>query len=222
MWEVDHKECLALKNWYFQTVMLEKTLESPLDSKEIKPVNPKGNESWICTGRTDDEAEALIFWPADAELTLWKSPWCWERLKAGEGDDRGWDDFTTSSTWWTQVWVNSGRWWRTGKPGKLQFMGLQRVGCNLETEQQEKQQNISAAAYVKSFWSLEEKMTIYMSHILSFWWLWNILDFPCGSACKESACSAGDLGSIPGLGRSPGGGNGYPLLVILSIHLHNR
>ena len=84
-----------------------------------------------------------------------------------------------------------------------------------------KQQNISTAAYVRSFWSLEEKMTIDMNHIFSFWWLWNILDFPCGSAGKESACSAEDLDSIPELERSPGEGKGYPLLVILSICLHN-
>ena len=58
--ELDHKERWALKNWYFWTVLLEKTLESPLDSKEIKPVNPKGNQPWIFIGRTDDEAEALI------------------------------------------------------------------------------------------------------------------------------------------------------------------
>ena len=66
IWELDYKEGLALKNWCFWTVVLEKTLESPLDSKEIKPVNPKGNQSWIFTGRTDAEAEAPIFWPPDA------------------------------------------------------------------------------------------------------------------------------------------------------------
>ena len=70
MWELDHKEGWALKNWYFQTVVLEKTLESPLDSKEIKPVNPKGNQPWIFFGRTDAEAEAPYFghlmWRADS------------------------------------------------------------------------------------------------------------------------------------------------------------
>ena len=65
MWELDHKEGWAPKNWYFQTVVLEKTLESPLDHKEIKPVNPKENQSWIFIGRTDTEAEALILWPPD-------------------------------------------------------------------------------------------------------------------------------------------------------------
>ena len=67
MWELDRKEGWALKNWCFQIVMLEKILESPLDSKEINPVNPKGNQLWIFIGRTDAEAEAPIFWPPDAK-----------------------------------------------------------------------------------------------------------------------------------------------------------
>ena len=62
LWELDHKEGWALKNWCFRTVVLEKTLESPLDSKEIKPVNPKGNQPWIFIGRTDAKVEALILW----------------------------------------------------------------------------------------------------------------------------------------------------------------
>ena len=75
MWELDHKEGWALKNWCFQTVMLEKTLVSPLDSKKIKSVNLKGNQSWIFTGRNDAEAEALILWPPDAKNWLiWKDP----------------------------------------------------------------------------------------------------------------------------------------------------
>ena len=68
--ELDHKEGWALKNWCFQTVMLEKIPESPLDSKEIQPVNPKGNQSWIFIGRTDAEAETLILWPPDARNWL--------------------------------------------------------------------------------------------------------------------------------------------------------
>ena len=69
------------------------------------------------------------------ELTHLKSPWCWERLKAGgEGDDRGWDGWMVSLTQWTWVWVNSGSWWWTGRPGVLQFMGLQRVGHDSVTE----------------------------------------------------------------------------------------
>ena len=67
MWELDHKEGWAQKNWFFWTVVLEKTLESPLDCKDIKPVNPKGNQSWMFIGRTDAEAEVLILWPPDAK-----------------------------------------------------------------------------------------------------------------------------------------------------------
>ena len=82
----------------FWTVALEMTLESPFDYKEIKSVNPKGNQLWIFIGRTDAEAEAPVLWP-DAK-NLWKRPWCWERMKArGEGDDRGWDG------WWHH-WLN--------------------------------------------------------------------------------------------------------------------
>ena len=97
MGELDNKEGWALKNWCFQTVVLEKTLESPLACKEIKLVNAKGNQPWILIGRTDPEAEAPICWPCE-ELTHWKRPWCWARLKAGgEGDDRGWDDLIDMS-----------------------------------------------------------------------------------------------------------------------------
>ena len=70
MWELDHEESWLLKNWWFWTVVLEKTLESPLDCKKIKPVHPKGNQSWIFIGRTDAEAEAPILWPPDAKNWL--------------------------------------------------------------------------------------------------------------------------------------------------------
>ena len=124
MWELGHKEGWAPKNWCFWIVLLEKTLESPLDYKEMKPVNPKGNQPWIFTGRTDAEAEAPILWPPDPEPTHWKRPWCWERLRAGEEEgDREWDGWMTSPTQWTWVWTNSGRWWRTRKLGLLQSMG---------------------------------------------------------------------------------------------------
>ena len=70
MWELDYKESWVLKNWCFCTVVLEKTLESPLDCKEIQPVHPKGNQSWVFTGRTDVEAETTIFWPPDEKSWL--------------------------------------------------------------------------------------------------------------------------------------------------------
>ena len=100
MWELEYKENWVLKNWCFWTVVLEKTLESPLDCKEIQPVHPKGDQSWIFIGRTDAEAETPVLWPPDArKLTPRKRPWCWERLKAGrEGDDRRWDGWMASVT----------------------------------------------------------------------------------------------------------------------------
>ena len=75
MWELDYKESWVWKNWYFWTAVLEKSLESPLDCKEIQPVHPKGNQSWIFIGRTDVEAEILILWPPDVKNWLiWKDP----------------------------------------------------------------------------------------------------------------------------------------------------
>ena len=114
---------------------VRKTLENLLDKKEIQPVHPKGDQSWVFIGRTDVEAETPILWATCCkELTHWKRPWCWERLKVGEGDDRGWDGWMASLTQWTWVWVNSGSWWWTGTPGMLQSMGSQRVGHDWETE----------------------------------------------------------------------------------------
>ena len=92
MWELDHKEGWTPKNWCFWTVVLEKTLESPLDCTEIKSVHPKGNQSWIFIGRTDAEAPIVLATWCE-ELTHWKRPWCWERLKAeGEVEEEmvGW------------------------------------------------------------------------------------------------------------------------------------
>ena len=90
MWELDCEESWAPKNWCFWTVVLEKTLESPLDCKEIQPVYPKGDQSWVFLGRNDAKAETPILWPPHAELTHRKRPWFWEGLGAGgEGDDRG-------------------------------------------------------------------------------------------------------------------------------------
>ena len=127
MWEWDYKDSWALKNWFFWTVVLEKTFGSSLDCKEIQPIHPKGEQSWIFIGRTDVEAETPILSATWCEeLTHLKRPWCWERLRAGgEGDDTGWDGWMVSPTQWTWAWVNSRSWWRTGRPGVLQSMGLQ-------------------------------------------------------------------------------------------------
>ena len=112
-----YKKGWQLKNWGLQTMVLEKTLESPLDSKEIKPVNPKGNQLWIFIGRTDAEIEVPILCIPDAKSRLIRKDLDAgkERLKAGgEGYGRGWDGCMASSTQWTGVWAISGRWWRSG------------------------------------------------------------------------------------------------------------
>ena len=129
MWEVDYKESWALKNWCFWTVVLEKTLESPLDCKEIQAVHSEGDQPWHFFGRNDAKAETPVLWPPHVKSWLIGKDWCWEGLVAGgEGDDRGWDGWMASLTHWTWVWVNSGSWWWTGRPGVLRFMGLQRAG----------------------------------------------------------------------------------------------
>ena len=101
---------------------------------ELQPVNPKGNQSWIFIGKTDTEAEIPILWPPDVKNWLIWRLRCWERLKAGEGDDRGWDGWMASPTWCTWIWISSRRWWWTGNPGMMQFMGSQRVRHDGETE----------------------------------------------------------------------------------------
>ena len=136
MWELDYKENWAPKNWCFWTLVLEKTLESPLGCKEIKPVSPKGYQSWIFIGRTEAEAETSILWPPDVKSWLiGKDPDAEKRLKVeGEGHNRGWDGWMASPTQWTWVWVSSGSRWWTGKPGMMQSMGLQRVIHDWATE----------------------------------------------------------------------------------------
>ena len=146
-----------LRNWCFWTVVLKKTLESPLDSKEIQPVNPRGNQSGIFIGRTD-EAETPILWPPDGKNGLTgKRPWCWERLKAGgEGDDRGWDGWMGSQTQWTWVWVGSRSWWWTGRPGVLQYTGSQRVEHDRATTQ-----NLTYAFYKYSIVNSKDHLIIW-------------------------------------------------------------
>ena len=120
MWEPDHKKGWTLKNWCFQIVMLEKTLQSPLDSKELKPVNPKENQPWILIGRTNAEAEALIFWLSDAKSwqLIGKDPDAGKgRRQKGEEGSRGWDSWVASLIQWTWTWANSRRWWGTDRPG---------------------------------------------------------------------------------------------------------
>ena len=128
MWELDYKESWAPKTWCSSTVLLEKTLESPLDSKEIQPVHPKGSHSWIFVGRIDAEAETPILWPPNVKNWLIrKDPDAGKDWRQEEKGTTGWDGWMASSTQWTSVWASWGSWWWTGKPGVLQSMGSQRV-----------------------------------------------------------------------------------------------
>ena len=98
---------------------------------EIQPVHSEGDQPWDFFRRNDAKAEAPVLWPPHVKSWLIGKDWCSEGLGAGgEGDDRGWDGGRVSLTRWTWVWVNSGRWWWTGRPGVLRFMGSQRVGHN--------------------------------------------------------------------------------------------
>ena len=113
MRELDYKERWMLKNWCFWTVVLEKTLESPLDCKEIQPVHSEGDQSWIFIYWKDWcwswSSNTLATW--FEEMTHLKRPWCWERLRAGgEEDERGWDGWMASPTQSTWVWLTSGSW----------------------------------------------------------------------------------------------------------------
>ena len=119
------------KNWCFWTVVLEQILESPLDCKDIKSINPKGNHPWIFIGSTDAEAEASIFWQLNMKNRLIKKrPWCWEILRAGEGDGIGRDCLMSSWTQLTWIWAGSGRWWSMGSLACCSPWGRKESGMN--------------------------------------------------------------------------------------------
>ena len=109
MWELDYKENWALKNWCFWTVVLEKTLESPLDCKDIQPVSPKGNQSWMFIGRTDVEAETPILWPSNEKNWLIRKDHdAWQDWRQEEKGTTWWDGWMASLTW---VWASPRSWW---------------------------------------------------------------------------------------------------------------
>ena len=165
MWELDHQKGWAPKNWCFWTVVLEKTLESPLDCKEIQPVHPKGDQSWVFIGRTD--AKAPILWPPDAKNWITgKDSDAGKDWRQEKGDNRGWDGWMASPTRWMWVWVNSGSWWWTGRPGVLRFMGSQRVSHDLATE-------LNWAALVKRVESGNNQNVHQLMNGQE--WLWSII-----------------------------------------------
>ena len=159
MWELDHKEGWALSNWFFWTVVLEKTFESPLNFKEIQLVNLKRNQSWIFTGRIDVEAEAPILWSPDAKNQLTgKDPdagkdWRQEEKGMTEDETVGWHHRLNGH--------ESGRQSRTGKPGVLQSMESQRVRNNWAIEQS---QLYSSVLFDSSLYFLTLCYTCYCIH----------------------------------------------------------
>ena len=171
MWELNCKESWAPKNWCFWTVVLEKTLESPFDCKEIQPVHPK-DQSWVFIGRTDDEAETPILWPPHVNSWLvGKYPdaerdWGQEEKGTTEHEMAGW-----------YHWLDG------HELGRLWELVMDRE------------------AWRAAIHGVAKSQT----------WLSNWTELNCDLAGKESVCSAGNLGLIPGLGRSPGEGKGYPL-----------
>ena len=150
-----------MENWCLWTVVVEKTPESPLDSKEIKSVNLKGNQPWILVGRTDAEAEAAVFWSSDmnnwliGKVSFGGKDWGLKEKRA----IKGWDGWMVSLMQWTGTWANFGRWSGTGKPGMLQSTGLQRVQHDWTTEQQ---QHVGRKKYMWIGRGIQKEIKIYI------------------------------------------------------------
>ena len=128
MWELEHKESWVPKNWCFWTVVLEKTLESPLHARRsnqsiLKEISPGSSLEEMML-----KLKLQYFGHLMRRADSLEKPWCWERLRAGgEGNDRRWDGWMASLTWWTWVWVNSRSWWWRGRPGVLWSMGCKEL-----------------------------------------------------------------------------------------------
>ena len=134
MWELDCEEGWVPKNWCFWTVVLEKTFESLLDCKEIQPVHSE-DQPWVFFGRHDAKAETPVLWPPHEKTWLiGKDSDAGRDWGQEEKGTSGWDGWMASLTRWMWVLVNSGSWWWTGRPGMLQFMGLQKVRHDGATE----------------------------------------------------------------------------------------
>ena len=149
-------------------MVLEKTLESPLDLQRY-PTSQSSRKfilnihwkNWWWSWNSNTLVTCC------KELTLWKRSWCWERLKAGgKRDNRGWDGWMASPTWWTLVWVISGSWWWTGKPGLPQSMGSEIVGYHWMTELNWTSEGCTGAHSSKSHWICLHPTS---SHPVIFW-----------------------------------------------------
>ena len=167
-WELNCEEGRMPKNWCLWSVVLEKTPESPLDSKEIKSINLKGERPWIFTGRTDAKAEASVFWSSDEKSQLTgKVPDAGEDWGQKEEDIRAWHGWMASPMQGTWTWANFGRWWGTGKPGVPQSIGSQRVRHDWVTEQQKqlKPNNLRECMWV-CFYIYVLYMLIHIMYII--------------------------------------------------------
>ena len=133
-WTVKKAECRRI-DAFLWTVVLEKTLESPLDCKEIQPVHSEGDQSWVFFGRSNAKAETPVLWPPHAKSWLiGKDSDAGKDWGQEEKETTGWDGWMASLTRWTWVWVNSGSWWWTGRPGVLWFTGSQGVRHDWATD----------------------------------------------------------------------------------------
>ena len=164
MWELDHKESWALKNWCFQTVVLKKTLESPLDSKEIKSVNPKGNQPWIFLGRTDAEVVAPILWPPDVKSWLIGKEQDWEKTGRNWGqEEKAAED---EMVCW-HLWLNGHGSEQTLGDGKAQgnLACYSHWGCKeLDTTEQLNNDNIGWHC------NLPSSVFLQIQLLLHVWW----------------------------------------------------
>ena len=186
MWDLDYKESWAPKNWCFWTVVLKKTLESPLECKEIQPVHPKGDQSWVFIGRTEAEAETPILWPPHAK------------------------------SWLLGKYSDAGRDWRQEEKGMTQdeMAGWHHWLDGHEFEWTPGDGDGQRGLVCCHSWGCKESDTTQRLNWTELNWT-HLLWFLGGISGKEPASQCRlnirDMGSIPGLGRSPGGGYGNPL-----------